>query len=252
MGIFCSGSSQYLVLAAPSPLLSATGYPTTMGAWARPETGTTNGMIVNWGDSGANTNYIGVAQLNSGIPTILATSVSTSSIGVTTAIAARTWFFVLGRFISSTSRRIDVLFADGHIEHAQDTTNKSPSGLDALAIGASAILSPASFYTGSIAEAWWAPADIVGSDVQTNDDVVRQLAWGGPWSIPSVASNVCDYISLRDWIPPTPKGDPLNGVYSKSKSGEATWLNFGPILTDHPPLPYWFARPRESYDTLLI
>lgn len=153
------------------------------------------------------------------------------------------WTFVLGRFISTTSRRLSVLFPDGSISHVQGTAAKAPAGANQMQLSANIAACDA-----AIAEFWLASTDMQIDGAQTQEALMRQLAYGGPFSIPSVAANILDYRSLRKH----PTNEEAGEVWSGGK-GKQTWTNTnGAVIGPHPPLPYWYAKPGQNKRLLTV
>lgn len=172
-------------------------YPFTVGCWASTEASA--GTIVSFPDISASNVwfrlgvdatpafYIGARAGGAGEQTAAAGTINTGS---------PAWHYVLGRFISSTNRRISCLHPDGSTSHAQSTTNRSTSGVNGIYVGG---LYGSTGYTdlmtGAVGELWWASGDIQPDGGQTNDDMLRTLAYRGP-----LVSRVLGELALRQYL----------------------------------------------------
>lgn len=98
-----------------------------------------------------------------------------------------------------------------------------------------------------IAEFWCTNTDIQADGGQLDNTFLSQLAFGGPFSVPHVASAVVEYRSFR--VHPS-----LNDPYETySDYGGQTWTNNGAATTGpHPPLPYWYVKPGQNNKVLTI
>lgn len=235
---FVAASSQRIVNAAP-PI---TTVPFTVGMLVLPTTGADQSNYFSLTDTAGDVHYFAIGQVFASFVIAIRAGGSLATSAIAT-LSPNQWHFLVGRFISSTNRRFSVLFPDGSISHAQNTSSNSPSGIDAMSLGCNASATPFNFMTGSIGEFWITNTDIQDDGTQLNDDLIRQLAYGGPFSVPHIASNVIDYRSLRKH--PTSDGDELGEVYDGA-FGRQTWTNTGgATIGPHPPLPYWYRKPGQ-------
>ena len=181
--------------------------------------------------------------------------ISVADSGAQTSAAAGTvtasqWFYVVGRFISATNYRIAVLQPDGSTAHAQGTISRTPASVDRSAVGIQAVATPTQGFTGQVAEYWLASGDIQADGAQLQDNVLRQLAYGGPFSVPHIVKDIIEYRSFRTY--PSSEGDNLNEVFHGA-AGRQTWANInGVTIGHHPPLPYWYEKPGQRRTTLTI
>lgn len=244
---FASASSQRLsnagvtVIAAPFSV-GMWVYPTTTGTlrtmWSLTDTATTTGR---WSFDQSATNLWQLTIQTSATPT-------TVTAGTVTASA---WAFAVIRIISSTNRRIDVLQFNGTIASTQDTTNKTPTSIDRFSLGCYDGSTISQFFDGNIGEVWYTNTDIQADGLALQSDTLRQLAYGGPFSIPHVAAALVEYRSLRKFL--SSDGDSAEEIYTSNPGAIQTWTNAGAVTVgQHPPLPYWFARPRQSLRDLII
>lgn len=105
-------------------------------------------------------------------------------------------------------------------------------------------------FTGRLAEFWCTNTDIQADNAQLQDWMARQLAYGGPFSVPHIVKDIVEYRSLR--VFPESRGDRGTEVYH-GKFGRQTWANTNGVTTGpHPPLPYWYVKPGQTQRQLVI
>lgn len=158
------------------------------------------------------------------------------------SLVAGRWYFCVGRAIGETDTRIDVLdSATGVVTSAQDTTDvgSSTTATELICIGGipdgGGGFTP--YFTGATAEAWYADCDIAPAGGAASIELMHQLAYGGPFSVPRIAPYVRFYKSLRStWV---------NKMTESFSVENTVWTPTGgnPDLHPHPPLPYWYRRP---------
>lgn len=236
---FLRASSQRLVNSAPR--LVSTGYPLSVGFWFNMlSVSATFNILFSYADTGADNHSLRIQIDASEILAINAVAGGTSANGtIATAIVAGAWNYVVGRFITATNRRISCLRTSG-ITHGQNTTSRAPTSLDTIALGISQDLTPDSPCDALIAEFWYADRDIQPGGGVLDNAMVKQLAFGGPLSVPIVANNIVEYLPLRDSL----QGN--QGDYAAPRFRRGNWTNTnGVILRQHPPLPtdYRHIRP---------
>ena len=243
------GSAAYLVNAS-API---TAVPFTVGLWAMFTTSGTNATLWSLSDTGSTDDWFYINKGTDDKVNIGSQQASGSANAgtVSTADTVNTWFYVIARFISSTSRRISVLHNGGLIENAINATSTVPTSIDRVSVGALDRLGGAvTFWPGLIAEYWLANADIQAAGGQLDSGILRQLACRGPFSYPPLIPNLVEYHSFRKTLPPilTPE-DAYSGTL-----GPQTWVNSGAVAPGraHPPLPYEYYRPRPVSRTLPI
>jgi len=262
MGVLLTqSSSQYLKYAntggSGAIIMPGGEKPWMLGCWTKPAQ---NGDLLGWGRSTGTTDATTLYLAGTGKFGIRCRTASIeNTITGSQVITANTWHFVFGRSISSTSRRLSIIFPGGLVEHVQDTASQ-PAGsqCDLLAVGCQ-LMSAATggtFYDGAVAECWWCPNKEVFGDVQLSTALLFQLAYQGPFSIPTLAPYVAEYLALRDWIPPGFNGGPNNNQRDTGINTQTLWTQVKSsgsiILTDHPPLPYSYVRPEESYNVMTV
>ena len=118
-----------------------------------------------------------------------------------------------------------------------------------MSVGAFEFSTPNTFMNGRIAEFWYADADIYPDGaVNLPDAYIRQLAFGGPFSIPSVAKSVVEYRSFRAH---TLTGEGQDVYFGPT--GVKSWADVnGASVGAHPPLPYWYQKPGQRKRQLIV
>lgn len=195
MAALFNGSSEYV--SDRTPILTV---PITMAGWVWVDSlaATTGWMSI--GTNAGNDDGFGFFVFNPpavwGIEIDLNGTAGTS-LSVGTPII-NTWAYLVGRFISATNWRLSVLQANGTPAHVASTTSVSltlsTSGT-AVHIGRYAAAASL-FHTGRLAEVWYTNTDIQPDGGQLNEDLLRRLAYRGPWSVPHIAGNLVGYHSF--------------------------------------------------------
>lgn len=247
--IFTAASTQYLTNSAP-PI---TGYPATVGCWVYlAALGVVNRTIWSVSDTATTNNFYRLVMSSGEVLRAGAAAGGTEvNAALTTALVVDSWHFVVARFISSTNRKIAGLFPTGAIEHGTIATARAPTGLDTMGIG---ILSTSAGATepwsGGIGELWYTNTDIQSDGAQLLDSTLRQLAYGGPFSVPHIAKDIIEYRSFLKY--PSSEGDDPSEVFHGAL-GRQTWTNTNGVTTGrHPPLPYWYVKPGQVIRNLTI
>jgi hypothetical protein len=226
---FVAASSQRLKNTA-IPLVS-TGYPCTAAALVLPASAASNLTVVSIADTGSANNRLLGGTATSSWNCNAQAGGTTDALTFGTVTAGQ-WAFVVWRFISATNRRGDVLHYDGSTAHAQSTVNRGPTSIDTIAVGANETSSPTNFFDGSIAEFWYTATDIQPGGAALDDNLLRQLARFGPFSVPTIGPTVIEYHSYFQGIDSTMDIGPE--VYAKLRQ---TWTNVnGVTRAPHPPL----------------
>jgi hypothetical protein len=230
----------YLSLASP-PVITA---PFTVGCWVK-RTDTVNSQDFWTLCSSANTNHFWRliwSQASTAGQFGCAAGGTTASASASGGIPVDTWVYAIARAISSANRRIDILNGDGSIVSAQNTTSLSPT-VNTLSIGIQAGSSLVNPLTGSVAEFWYGNADIQSDGGALDGNLLRQLAYGGPFSVPHIIPNIIEYRSLKSSL--GSDTDKLGENYF-GRAGRQNYVNnSGVILGPHPPLPYWYKKPED-------
>ncbi len=221
-------------------------YPYTVGFWCKPRVSDANTHIY-WVmvDTSDSTQYNAICKSTGDLWALLASAGGAANQTTAGGITIDKWAYVVARFISATNRRISVLRPTGDVVQAQGTTSRAfPTSAETMALS-----TPVSnFADADIAEYFYTNTDIQ-PDAGVLQEPLRQLAYGGPFSVPYIAKDIIEYRSLRKH--PTSDGDQIGEVYS-GRSGRQTWTNTNAATTcEHPPLPYWFKRPDSAEISLL-
>lgn len=244
---FAKASSQKIINTA-TPI---TAVPFTVGFWFR---FTVLGAVETpWGifDTASGNNYFELYKDGSN-KMRFSTAAGGTAAAATSAvnIVAASWTYIVLRGISATNRRMAILHPTGATEHLQNTTSRTPSSLDTHALGCENYNSPDSFFGGNVAEFWLAKADIQADGAALQDWMLRQLAYGGPFSVPHLAASIVDYQSFRQGI--SSDRDSYGEIYSGS-AGRQIWTPTNtPTMGPHPPLPYWYVKPGRAPRAVLV
>ena len=241
---FVTSSSQRLVNTAPGVL----DYPITVGCWVWP-INTNTECVWSLCDT-ANDNHFFKLRKS----TVFSASASAGGTELQASTAAsftiNTWNYVVARFVSSTNRHVAAILSTGEASHGTNTTARAPTGLDTMSVGSRESATPVQFLNGLVAEFWVANIDIQADGAQLQDALLRQLAYGGPFSVPHIVKNIIEYRSFLKR--PTSDADDGGEIYHGS-AGRQTWTNTNGVTTGpHPPLPYWCVKPNQVQTELVI
>jgi hypothetical protein len=243
---FVAASTQYLANAA----VPFTAVPFTIALWYYP-INTTTQTVLCLSDTGTTNNYFNLRKISTVYQLRSAAGGADASASAGT-FAANAWTFIVARCISATNRRLAVLNPDGSAGNGQDTTSRAPSGIDTLGIGALLTSgAPQSPIDGLIGEFWCTNTDIQDDGLALQGAMLRQLAYGGPFSVPHIAKDIIEYHSFRKDLSSDTfdnEEDFLGGI----GIGEVLTNTNGVTVGPHPPLPYWYERPRQSRRVLTI
>lgn len=241
---FVAASTQYLKKTV-SPI---TAVPFTVGFWYNPTTAGVTATLFGIAANAAD-NSFQVLRDATNVFSITAEDVGGFNGSNAGTVTAGKSYFLLGRFISATNRRLAVMDSvTGAVVHVQNTVSSTPT-LNNMAIGGyTGLGGPSQFENGLISELWYTNTDIQLDGLALQDATMRQLAYGGPFSLPHIVNNIIEYRSFRK----TPTFDELSEV-QYGASGIQTWVNNGTATTGaHPALPYWFVRPGQNKKILIV
>jgi hypothetical protein len=242
MALSTSGT-QALKNTAPA----VTDYPITVGCWVRPAAaGNVFRSIWQLSKAADPSDRFAMYQWTGSVWNTLVSvgNSDTSCTGGT--VTATSWHYIVSRFISATNRRIDVLNANGSTAHAQNTTSAAPASQAEINIAADTNVFDQ--FSGLIADLWYANADVQVDGAALSDATLRQLAYGGPFSLPSLVANIQEYRSFRKH----PFLNEAGEVYFGARGVQNWTPTATPTIGFHPPLPYWYRRPTDASRELMI
>jgi hypothetical protein len=239
---FVAASSQRLRNAAhPLPL---TGYPFTVGVWVKVRTLGINHRIFALSDSGSADNHLSLYVGSTDAWRIEGTAGGAEANSAVGTVTTARWSFVLGRFIAAANRRLAVWHSTGNATFSavQNTVSRAPTSMDMMSIGSLESSSPTDFFDGLIGEFWLANADVLPTDAAISAAAMQSLALGGPFSWPHIAKSIVEYRSLRSH----PTAGQGSDIYAGAGVRQQSWENVNGVgIGPHPPLPYWYANPRQ-------
>jgi hypothetical protein len=229
-----SGSPRLSVASPPF-----TALPISFGMWVKTFTiAAGNAALFSWYNDTANNSY-GAYREGSAM-TVWGGAVSTN---VLTMVVGR-WYYIVGRFITSSSKRLSALDELGAMVNIQNTDvtafaaqhwdlgNEGPVG------------AVVNYLSGNMAEFWMTDTDIQPGGAALDNSMLRQLAYYGPFSIPLVRSNLVHYRSFRsvtdDGI--EKPSEVFHGKYGRLSWGMTTGLTTG----GHPPIYGGYEPGRRS------
>lgn len=238
---FASASSQRLLNTA-SPV---TAYPISVGMWVMPTTA--GALRTFW--SACETSGASWVTVQQTVANAFTAGISGAGANAGTVVA-NTWFYLVCRFINATNRRIATLSADGIIAHGTNAVSNTPVAMANMSLGGFAATTGSTYLDGRVAEWWVTNTDIQADGLQLSDATLRQLARGGPFSLPYIAKDIVDYRSLYSALGSDQDREP---DYVSGNKGRQTWVNTnGVIRAAHPPLASGYRRPLEISRPLWI
>lgn len=243
---FLATSSQILRNSSP-PVVNV---PFTIGMWVRPTLVDSNFHNIHglYNSGTAMVANLYIDNVNNFIYEFNDGAGAAGPLTVAAAVANTGYFFLI-RAITTTNRRVSVLSDKGVVTNVQSTTSVTLPAINRETFGAyDGSGGPTDWFTGQVAEFWKTNTDIQADGAQLQDATLRQLAYGGPFSVPHIGASIIEYRSFRK----TPTYDELPEVYYGAK-GIQTWANTNTVTTgEHTPLPYWFVRPGQNKRILVI
>jgi len=242
MSAVFNGSSNYLTNTAPA----ITNYPFTVGCWFRPTSTAAIGALWQLGDAATGLNLFTVEYTTAPAVRVLSVAAGVASFIDFGTVTANAWQFAVARYISSTNRRCSLLQSNGAAAAGQDTGSSAPSAATSFQIGTR--LAATQYFTGAIGEFWYTATDIQADGAALDESMLRQLAYGGPFSVPHIAAGVIEYRGFRKF--PSSEGDEAGEVYHRSS--RQVWSNTNSVVIGaHPPLPYWYRNPQDYVQTII-
>jgi hypothetical protein len=233
MGLLLGGTADAILYSLAAPI---TAYPFTIGVHFSPLSVAAGvASAFSLGNSTTITNSWGIQRSTAATQTKYGANTIQ---GVSESVGK--WFFCCSRFISATNIRHSAMDEAGFSAFAQGITSTAlpGAGLDQIGLGVEAAKSPQTqFWNGLIAEAWVTDTDIQPDGGQLSLSTLRQLFYGGPFSIPHVAANVIFYVAMDQNAPHTRLGDEFyTAKQLASLAGSAPTIQGSPKLGGHPPL----------------
>lgn len=246
MGAVFNLASSMRLRNSAAPVLAV---PFTVGMWFNPSQLSSWATLWSLCDTGTSNNYFYLAHTPTAVNIGSAAGGTNINASVGTVVQDR-WHYIIGRFISATNRRIDFLQADGAFFSGQQTTSRVPTGIDTMALASREINVPLEFFSGAIAEFFVANIDIQADGAILNERLLRQLAYGGPFSVQHIAKNIVDYRALRSSLG---SDQDVADEWDFGGTGKQGWSSVnGVTLGTHPPLPYWYERPTDNCRNLIV
>jgi hypothetical protein len=101
-------------------------------------------------------------------------------------------------------------------------------------------------FDGNVAEFWYTNTDIQPDGAQLDGNLLRQLAYGGPFSVPHIAGDILEYRSFRKVIE-SDQDEAVGDEVYWGGAGRQVWTNTNGVTRGpHPPLPGWYRKPADS------
>lgn len=257
MAIKFDGASKVLNTNPPASI-SGTLLLFTCGCWVKP-TALAGASETVWciTDVGASSNWFRL-QISDSAPDEWRFERRDSGGGGQRAVVSPTvfenWSFVLCRAIAANNIRVSILDATGTVTHAQNTTTRNPVGLDYLVAGGLfAGGADTELFRGDLAELWFADIDVQPDNGVTDANLLRQLAYGGPFSVPHVGTRVVEYKSFKKGSSDQLDSEQENSYSLSNRTGVTEQIWSGTVPTSaHPNLPYWYKRPTDVSKLQLV
>lgn len=251
MGLqFNAASNQHLELAASPPLITVV--PLTIGMWVYPTTTGTRRDFFGLSNDGNTSEYMGIHQAAANTWAIYAGTSAASTIATGGAVTANQWAFLIARFVASDNRKLDVLESGGAVTAVTSVVSRVTTGINKMTIGSTetsaGFVNP---FTGILAEFWYTNTDIQADGGALDAAMLRQLAYGGPFSVPHVAANVVEYRSFLA-SGPSNADDPEEIYFGKSRSTGLANSASPPTCGPHPPLPHWYRKPKQASQVMIF
>lgn len=230
MGAFFTAASSQKLAGSTAPV---TALPFTFGIWvnAASAIGGSSRAFFYLGNPATSDYFIGYqSTTGSALAIQSANSVVGGSANSGVTPTAGVWHYVLGRFISSTNRRISVMTAAGSVTHVADTTSGADPSTAAtqMTLGCRDLATPDLFWDGSVAEFFITNVDLWPDGGAAPDWFVRLLAYRGPFSLPGRTRNIMEYRGLRGVMEAGRIGDAWSGSKGRVLWTQTNGVRLGP------------------------
>lgn len=205
--------------------------PCTIAAWARGVPGGSGvNTIIMWDTGGSGTTpslFIGDTGTGTFFQCTDGSSSATLFLG--TSVAAGAWAFFIVRVASSGLLDAGVI-QTGQLFQGNDFTHTNSGSWTDMQIGGYATGA-----SGSVAEYWYtntAPAYLGGSAGSSNMDpqIIRQLAYYGPFSMEQLIPDIVEYHSFRNGMAHQAEGP--QDLYFGNTFGRRSYTLTGTVLSD--------------------
>jgi hypothetical protein len=222
------------------------GLPFSIGCWFRPIT--TPGTANVFAFANASSNY----SIWSSTTTLNFWNGS-ASVAIGT-IAANRWYYIVARWVTTTSGKASILDEFGAIQSASSAAGSAITAnswvIGGNASGAGGDPGTASSWDGDIQDFWITNTDIQPGGAAIDAWLLRYLSQRGPFAVPSVGPDVIDYQALRAPVGVTGEAQ-RDSFVSRFPRQVWTPYNGGPLVG--PPAPTAMNRgPIGSRSSLII
>ena len=218
-----SSSSQFLTRTFPLAT-----YPFTVGYTQNPYTAGVGGGVWGLGDGILFTIMADHRATQWGFYN----GISNNSIGDSQSYGRH--YYVLIRCVAADNLWMAILNPDGSVTHNNITTTTPAIGGPITEYIGQNISFASAWFNGAFAEYFLTSSDVQGDGAQTNEALLRQLAYRGPLSVPHIKKDIIEYRSFRSRTVHDLAGE----VYFGAK-GRQAWTNTnGVTVGPHVPHAY--------------
>ena len=208
--LFTAASSMALLVpSAARPV--ATIYPLTVGGWYR--WATASGVVENGVAVGDTSGGALQTRKDAADAITISDEFSVNEATLTSLFSANIWTHLICRFITSTNRRYSGLRSDGTFATATAAGSKTFTG-SVISLGCW-VDGTSDGMSGSVAEFWWCESDIAVATENLTAAQHRQIAFGGPFSWPTIAANLKVYDSFYNNYG---NRSPPNAIFARGKA----------------------------------
>jgi hypothetical protein len=166
----------------------------------------------------------------------------------TFTVVTNVWYYLLARRISNTNARLSTLdTSTGIVAHSSDATSNTDGSVTENIIGAADSGSgtpDSNFLNGCVAEYFYVDTDVQIGGGQAADELIRQLAYRGPWSVPHVAASMVEYHGFQQAV--GSNTDNFKDIYQRGGRRSWTMSSTVPTTGNHPPLSRAYVRPGQN------